>query len=451
MNTHQLTFVNHACFHIANENTLLLIDPWLEGAVFNNGWTLLDNATSNAAMVHDLRARQLRTFIWYSHEHPDRCSLSFLQKLKQDFPGRVTILYQQARDRRLRGMLQEGGFDVIEYAPGKVITLDDQLDITVFPHNGAQAYCLIRAGDKAILNLNDCNLASVAACRAASTRIAQLAPRIDLMFTQFGYANWVGNPFEPGLRRRAAAEKRARLSVQMAAFNPVLTVPFASFMAFSSIENAYLNDYQNSAYIIRQWATLSPATETVRFMKPRDVLELERATPASTIRMSQAAVEHWELMGSLARDALPAEPSASPAEIAAAFARYLAAVNTNLPALAWLLERLGLIAPLTLHLPDIGLTVRYSYLQGQTILPIGTSFDISMSSPTALFLFTDNQGFNTTHINGRFRTASPDALLRFSRFFLPQNLLRQEYGIRHPLATAGHLAGNVLGRMRAGA
>jgi hypothetical protein len=54
-------------------------------------------------------------------------------------------------------------------------------------------------------------------------------------------------------------------------------------------------------------------------------------------------------------------------------------------------------------------------------------------------------------VNGRFRTASPDALQRFSRFFMPQNLGRQGYGIRHPFATATHLAGNVLGRIRASA
>lgn len=69
--TKQLTFVNHASFHVANDTTLLLVDPWLEGAVFNNGWSLLDSATSNGALVRDLSARKLATFIWISHEHPD--------------------------------------------------------------------------------------------------------------------------------------------------------------------------------------------------------------------------------------------------------------------------------------------------------------------------------------------------------------------------------------------
>jgi hypothetical protein len=451
MPTNQLTFVNHACFYVANDSTLLLVDPWLEGAVFNNGWSLLDSGSSNAAMVRELNTRKLNTYIWFSHEHADHYSLSFIKKLKQDFAGKVTLLFQQTKDKRVISFLKKNDFDVIECAPGAVIPLDASMDITVFPHADDDAYCLIRSGGRTILNLNDCAVATASSCRAVKARIAPLAARVDFLFTQFGYANWVGNPFEPGLRRRAAAEKRARVGLQMEAFKPSITVPFASFVLFASIENAYLNDYQNSAYTIRQWSTLSDATETVRFMKPRDVLELDKATPASTVRMSQAAVEHWEQLATGGREALPAEPPVSRTEVAAAFEKHRAALSANLPGLPWMLEKLGLIKPLTMHIADIQLTVRFSYVHGFQVYPIGTAFDISLSSPSAVFLFSNECGFNTTHINGRFRTSSPGALRRFSRFFLPQNLGRRGYGIRHPLATASHLAGNVIGRIRAGA
>ena len=450
MNKNMLTFVNHASFHVANDETLLLVDPWVEGAVFNNGWSLLDTSTSNAALVRQLGARQLKTYIWFSHEHPDHFSISFIKKLKQDFVGNVTMLFQQTKDKRVIGFLQKNGFDVIECAPGKTVALDDSMSITVFPYSDGDSYSLIKSGERTILNLNDCALTSAAMCSEVRAKIAPLASKIDLLFTQFGYANWVGNPFEPGLRRNAAAEKRKRISLQMEAFEPAVTVPFASFVSFASIENSYLNDYQNSAYTIRQWASLSPVTETLRFMKPGDVIDLESVTPASMARMSQAAVEHWEQLGGV-RDFLSIEPSASAAEVVAAFNRHRTSVAANLPLLPYMLEKLGLVTPLTLHMPDIHLTARFSYVNGYKALPTGTSFDISMTSSSAVFLFANEYGFNTTHVNGRFRTASPGALQRFSRFFMPQNLGRQGYGIRHPLATAGHLAGNVLGRLRASA
>ncbi|MES2016980.1 MAG: hypothetical protein V4484_10835 [Pseudomonadota bacterium] len=447
----KLTFVNHASFHVANERTLLLVDPWLEGAVFNNGWSLLDNSTSNSALVRELSARKLTTFIWFSHEHPDHFSISFIKKLKQEFVGKLTLLFQQTKDRRVAAFLLKQGFTVIECAPGATINLDADLAITVFPYTGGDSYCLIKSGKRTILNLNDCTLATPAACQAVKASIAPLAPAVDVLLTQFGYANWVGNPFEPALRRRAAAEKRQRISLQMDTFKPALTIPFASFVTFSTQENSYLNDYQNSAYAIRQWSTLSPATESLRFMKPRDAFDLDTATPASLMRMSHLAVAHWERLGRAAREALPPEAPLTPVEVEAAFAKYQALVAANLPVLPWLLERLRLIKPLTIHMPDIDLTARFSYVSGYQVLPSGTRFDISMSSNSAVFLFNNEYGFNTTHVNGRFRTANSAALLRFSRFFMPQNLCRQGYGIHHPLATAGHLAGNVIGRIRAGA
>ena len=451
MDKNSLTFVNHASFYIANDNTLLLVDPWVEGAVFNNGWSLLDTATSNAALVRQLAARELKTYIWFSHEHPDHFSISFIKKLKQDFAGKVTMLFQETKDKRVVGFLEKNGFDVIECAPGKPVVLDESMSIAVFPYSDGDSYSLIKSGERTILNLNDCALTSAAMCSQVRAKIAPLASKIDVLFTQFGYANWVGNPFQPGLRRTAAAEKRKRISLQMEAFEPALTVPFASFVSFASLENCYLNDYQNSAYTIRQWSSLSPTTETLRFMKPGDVIDLDSVTPASMVRMSHAAVEHWEQLGSGVRDFLPIEASASASEVAAAFGRHRSVTSANLPFMPYLLEKLGLIKPLTLHIPDIHLTARFSYVNGYTALPVGTPFDISLTSPSAVFLFSNEYGFNTTHVNGRFRTSRPDALQRFSRFFMPQNLGRQGYGIRHPFATAGHLAGNVLGRLRASA
>ena len=43
----KLKFINHACFYIESNNTILISDPWLEGLAFNNGWELLDKTSSN--------------------------------------------------------------------------------------------------------------------------------------------------------------------------------------------------------------------------------------------------------------------------------------------------------------------------------------------------------------------------------------------------------------------
>ena len=37
----KLEFINHSCVIISNENTSIVMDPWIDGSVFNNSWNLL--------------------------------------------------------------------------------------------------------------------------------------------------------------------------------------------------------------------------------------------------------------------------------------------------------------------------------------------------------------------------------------------------------------------------
>ena len=235
-----LTFVNHACFHVQNANTLLLVDPWLEGPAFNNGWSLLDKSTRNSDMAEQLATLGLKTYIWYSHEHPDHFSISFIRALKQ---RNVTFLFQQTRDKRVIGFLKANKFEVIECARGRSIALDGDMAVTVFPYENGDSYCLIKSHGRSILNLNDCAVRTPAACRA----IARASGPIDVLLTQFGYANWAGNPDQPALRIKAAQDKTRSMALQIETLKPRITIPFASFIHFSNADNTYLNDCQNTA------------------------------------------------------------------------------------------------------------------------------------------------------------------------------------------------------------
>ena len=447
MSTNVLRFVNHASFHIADEHTLLLIDPWVQGAAFNNGWRLLDQSTSNAALIADLMAHKQNIHIWFSHEHPDHFSISFIKQLNQDFPGKVTLLFQHTKDQRVAAFLRRNGFDVTDCLPGQRIALGPAMAISVFPFGDGDSWCLIESGGRTVLNLNDCAVDSAALCQAVQQQVARLAPRVDLLFTQFGYASWVGNPAQPELHRAAAAEKIHRIRLQIDAFKPRITVPFASFVSFASADNAYLNAQQNSARLLANWARQSRATDLLRFMKPGDEIDLAVDSAESLAWASDAAVEHWERLEAAAPPTPAAEPVASLAQIETAVHKHRKAINANLPGLAWLLEAVGLIHPLAIRLADLDATVRVSYIGGYRVLPPDSPWDISMNSPSALFLFNNEYGFNTTHVNGRFRTADGGALRRFGRFFMPQNLGRQGYGMQHPAATLRYLAANAMTRL----
>ncbi|HEX9173445.1 MAG TPA: hypothetical protein VF861_12355, partial [Telluria sp.] len=280
MNRNVLTFVNHACFTVQNQSALLLVDPWLEGAAFNDGWSLLDQSTSNTGMLVQLERARLPVYIWYSQEHADHFSMSFIKKLKENFGGKVTFLFRHTLDKRLPGCLLHNEFDVIECAEGVPVTLGHDMRITVFPHGDSDSWCLINCGGRTILNLNDCHLDRADACRAVRRKAERIAPRIDFLFTQFGYANWVGNPDQSALRKSAAHEQSNRLALQIAHLKPRVVVPFASFAYFSHPENAYHNAEQNTPQAILKAPQLASAAHMIRFMQPGGAIDLDEDSAA---------------------------------------------------------------------------------------------------------------------------------------------------------------------------
>ena len=94
-----LEFVNHACFLYENIDFIFICDPWVEGTAFNDGWNLLDCSTSNKELISKLSKNKKDIYIWYSHEHSDHFSISFLKELK-GIENEVKIFFQNTFDKR---------------------------------------------------------------------------------------------------------------------------------------------------------------------------------------------------------------------------------------------------------------------------------------------------------------------------------------------------------------
>src|SRR5438067_12941531 len=114
------------------------------------------------------------------------------------------------------------------------------------------------------------------------------------MLTQFGYANWVGNPEEPALHRAAATEKIERIALQIDTFAPQLVVPFASFVYFSAAENAYLNEAQNAPHAVASAPRLTASAHLLRFLRPGDTVDLLADTAESLSAAHERALAHWK-------------------------------------------------------------------------------------------------------------------------------------------------------------
>ncbi len=237
----EIEWINHAGFIIKHQNVALACDPWLDGAAFNEGWSLLSPTLFKPKDFAKL------THIWFSHEHPDHFSPKNIREVPAEVRPQITVLYQKTRDAKIVRFCRDLGFRVVELASGVPYELAPTFTATCYSHSGAKrtaamdSFLLVQAGETSLLNLNDYITEGVAELRAIKERCNDLT----VLFTQFSYANWVGNPDDDESKKKAAETKIASLRQQIAVLRPKFVVPFASYIFFSNRENFHMNSHMN--------------------------------------------------------------------------------------------------------------------------------------------------------------------------------------------------------------
>lgn len=108
--------------------------------------------------------------------------------------------------------------------------------------NDTDSWMVLKASGKTLVNVNDC----VFKDDRELERIAQAAGPIDVLFTQFSFASWVGNPDDPTSITRAAQEKFEEIRRQVRLLKPQYVVPFASYVWFCHRDNFFMNAYANT-------------------------------------------------------------------------------------------------------------------------------------------------------------------------------------------------------------
>lgn len=456
------TFLNHASFMVRTEGALLVSDPWLEGPVLDGAWRLVDESTSTSALLATLNAAAVPVYIWCSRAQPDRFGLIFLRRFRSEFRGIATFLYRPGGDIRIGDTLRRLGLPLAECADGVTVALAGDLRLTALANGDGDSACLIGCGGRTILNLGDRALPDAAACDAMAPRIGRAASRIDLLLTGFGSMGWCGNPEGFAQREAAAQDAVARLALQVERFRPKLVVPIASFARFARADNAWLNGGRLAPRALLEAGRLDGVRNAIRFMAPGDRLDLQRDTPATLAPLHERALAHWSECWRAHPPPLPRPPQAALGELKAAFGRYRQRVDDETHLLPWLLETLGLLRPLRLHLPDLRQTVELSYRHGFRLrsraagLTPGSktaAAHVAMFSGTALQLLRAEDGFDTVYTGGCFWTLRRSGLSTFVRFFLFQRMGRRGADRRRPLMMARYLwralANRVARRLRA--
>jgi UDP-MurNAc hydroxylase len=318
----KIAFINHASILLESRCANLLCDPWTVGKAFNEGWALLSPSAPVPYESVD--------YIWISHEHPDHFSFPTLKSIPQADRRRIVVLYQRHSSPRLTDALNQLGFLRVQELPlYRWVSLRDGFDVLCGSVGSMDSFLAVRAESECVLNMNDC------VCNAAQLNyIRNLVGNVSLLFTQFSFANWIGNHAD---EMNAVREKLDEFALQRSIFQPEFTVPFASFVYFCNRENFWMNEFMVTP---KQIATLD--LPGVNFMYPGDVWD-------SQTRMFESARAVAQFTKDMeARSADPTPPSIDEGKIHDAAVRLFAQLRKKFGKAV-----LGRIRPFKIYAHDL--------------------------------------------------------------------------------------------------
>ncbi|MEC7150274.1 MAG: hypothetical protein VXW09_00380 [Pseudomonadota bacterium] len=439
----EFTFINHASYTIETEKSILVVDPWVEGYAFDKGWALLDKTTSNERLINLINNKKKDIYIWLSHEHSDHFSIPFLMLLKSK-NVKAKFLFQKTLDGRVSAFIKKIGFDVIE-SNYKKISIDNELSLVIFPFAGGDSYCLTLLKEHSILNLNDCVINNKKVLNNVITNVNKYTSKLDLLLTQFGYANWIGNVNEAGLRISEANEKLSQIKLQIDGLKPKNLIPFASFIYFCDNEKFYINDSQNTPKNVEKLFSDNNFTCNLIILKPMDNINLSNELSTQSKLLNKSNIKYWEdLVKNVTPDKID-KSSFVQIDIINEYKNYCKKIFRAFLFSPNLLERLNFLVPINIYINDLNITVSMSYTRNLIINNGKTNAaDLSLSSSTMIFILKNEYGSNTAHINGKFSRLKPDGIKKFVRHFSPQEYMKMGYGLNHPFITIKNVIGKLI-------
>lgn len=403
-----IQFVNHASFIIETHAFDILVDPWLFGNAFNNGWSLICETP-----LDEIRFQNVK-YIWISHEHPDHFAPSCMKYLVDLVRDDCCVLYQATADRRLVEFCSKLGFSVAELENREILELSSEVSVCLAKVPYYDSCALFDVGGVTILNLNDCILDSPELLGELESLFGRGQ---DFIFTQFSYANWVeGGPDWPVARASLASGKIEIIRKIVAQFRPQRLVLFASFIYFCNEQNCYMNDSVNSPASVV--GALSDLDVIPVVLKPGQGLN-RNISDEALICISRENCDWWEdRYSDLSLISPFAVPSLSVPELENLFLSMVDDVRT-LNGRVWV-TMFGLwCGSLCIYLEDIDVTVRIRWIRfrGNYIVPSERrNADVRMDSRDLAFTINNTYGVDTINVNARF-SGSNNGRKKLIRFF----------------------------------
>ena len=392
----KIHFVNHASFIVENQNIKLICDPWLEGPAFDNGWKHLAPTQMKYEDFNEI------THIWFSHEHPDHFSPPNLLKIPSEIRAKICILYQQTIDRKVIDFCKKIGFgEFCELKQNTFTEIGNNFRILCNAYTYGDSYALIDVEGFKILNLNDC----IVDTEKKAEEIFNTLGEVDVLFTQFSYANKVGNENDIKLRENVALLKLKRIEYQNIYLKPKVIIPFASFVYFCHEENKYMNFGINNIQNVFDFITNSLKSNCV-VLYPGDVFmpteNHDSETALSKYAKHYSSIENYDYVKSM---------SINESELIEASIAFVNKLKEGYPHKIKYIESLNT----KIYLTDINRTFILSGRTGLCSTHVKlNNCDLSLSSNALSYCFRELWGFDTLTINARYQILGN--IKKFSKF-----------------------------------
>ena len=399
--TTSITWINHAGFLLECGDVALVSDPWIEGRVFDRSWSLLAPSAWTYADFERV------THIWFSHEHPDHFFPPNVRQIPEHVRGRITVLYQETKDNKVVDFCRKLGFSCQILPPGEVVSLGSGVEVVNQPHE-YDSWLLVRTPDARLLNLNDVPLRRPDAVAAVKDQVGE----VDVLLTQFSYANWAGNPGDAA-RHKAEAETYIRqMKLQIETIRPRYVIPFASFVRFAHEQNAFHNAWANRVDDIVAMLESDCGVVPVA-LYPGDRWSLFDAHDNAPT-LAKYGDRYAESMTGLTPTETVAEPRLI--EMAGDFVARLRKSNVTAP--LWPIQLAGYLRPARVYLDDLGRAYVFSMLTGLRPASVArASCDIATYSDAFAFCLQNLFGSGTLAVNGRFEAPAGGDIKYFWRQF----------------------------------
>lgn len=399
----KITFLNHASFVLEDKNFKLCCDPYLFGSAFNNGWNLLKEEN------HEKQLKNL-THIFYSHEHPDHFSIPFLKSINSEDRSNITIIYQETLDRRVKKFCEGIGYNFLELKDKLSIKLNKDISITCGKVPFYDSWINFKIKDLNILNVNDCMLENPNLINEIHQTLNR---KIDILFTQFSYASYA--PTKDS-RLQLAKNQFEALKKQDKLIKPKFTVPFASFIYYSNVENKFMNDSINSVMSVNDFM-IKNLKSRVTILRPNQewdgISEID----------NKESLEYWksiyENLDNLKYNSdISSIDEFELVEKSKNYIKKLKEKNNFL--IVRFLRLIGLFKDIKIFIEDKNKLFKFNIFSGlEKIESVNDKKNlISLHSNSLAFIFDFTFGFDTLIVNGRLTTNSANFQSFKETFFL---------------------------------